>query len=114
MYTEDEARALAIDAAQEALTRFAASRPVPTAVSASEAATMLGVSVRTVARMKLPRNRAGKIPYQVVLDALDQTEFEALFPKMMDVCALLLHDMERAELAAQVEQYASEHYGRAA
>lgn len=33
---------------------------------------------------------------------------------MMDICALLLHDMDRAELAAQVEQYVTEHYGRAA
>lgn len=70
MYTEDEARALAVEAAQEALTRFAASRPVPSSVTAGEAATMLGVSLRTVARLKLPRNRAGRIPYQSVLDAL--------------------------------------------
>lgn len=53
---------------------------------------------------------AGSLSY----DALDQAEFEALFPRMMDVCALLLHDMDRAELAAQVEQYVTEHYGRAA
>ncbi|MCC7126438.1 MAG: DUF1367 family protein [Acidobacteria bacterium] len=53
---------------------------------------------------------AGSLSY----DALDQAEFDALFPRMMDVCALLLHDMDRAELAAEVERYASEHYGRAA
>lgn len=53
---------------------------------------------------------AGSLAY----DALDQAEFEALFPKMMDVCALLLHDIDRAELAQEVEKYASEHYGRAA
>jgi hypothetical protein len=53
---------------------------------------------------------AGSLSY----DALDQAEFEALFPRMMDVCAILLHDIDRAELAQQVEIYASEHYGRAA
>ena len=53
---------------------------------------------------------AGSLSY----DALDQAEFEALFPKMMDVCAVILHDMDRAELAQQCEIYASERYGRVA
>jgi hypothetical protein len=69
-FTEKEARALAVDAAQEALSRYAASHPLPSSVTVAEAAKMLGVSLRTAARMKLPRNDAGRIPYSVVLDAL--------------------------------------------
>lgn len=69
-YTEAEARALAVQAAQEALTRFAASNPPPATVSVADAATMLGVSERTVLRMKLRRAAFGRIPYSAVLDAL--------------------------------------------
>jgi hypothetical protein len=62
-YTAEEAKALAVQAAEEALARFAASSPLPSAVTAGEAAAMLGVSRSTIARMNLPRNRAGRIPY---------------------------------------------------
>lgn len=66
MLTEQEA----IDLIRKALAIRDAERPVPSCVSVSEAAEMLGVSTRTVVRMKLQRNAAGKIPYRVVLEAL--------------------------------------------
>lgn len=69
-FTEAEARALAVAAALEALTRFAAARPVPSSVTLGGAAEILGVSTRTVARMKLPRTGTGRIPYSAVLDVL--------------------------------------------
>jgi predicted DNA-binding transcriptional regulator YafY len=47
-----------------------AERPVPSCVTVAQAAEMLKVSERTVVRMKLPRNAAGKIPYRAVLEAL--------------------------------------------
>lgn len=59
-YSATEAKALAIEAAQVAL----AQRPVPTHVSVKQAAEMLGLSCRTIARLKLPRNAAGRIPYE--------------------------------------------------
>jgi hypothetical protein len=69
MLTQAEARRIAVDAALEALARFAAAHPLPTQVTAKEAARMLGVSGRTISRMRLPRNSAGKIPYEAVLEA---------------------------------------------
>lgn len=65
LYTQGEARMIAIDAARIAL----AGQPLPTHVSMVEAAKMLGVTARTVARWKLPRNSAGKIPYEAVIAA---------------------------------------------
>lgn len=65
-YTSAEMRSIAVQAALEVLAR----RPVPSAVTAKQAAEMLEVSPRTVARMGLPRNGAGLIPYTAVLDAL--------------------------------------------
>lgn len=44
-------------------------------------------------------------------DELDDVEFEALFPKMMNVCASILHDMDVGELKLEVEKYATEQYG---
>ena len=66
MLTETEA----LDLIRKALAIRDAERPVPSCVSVAEAAEMLGVSTRTVVRMKLPRNKAGKIPYRAVLEAL--------------------------------------------
>lgn len=66
MLTEQEAMELI----RKALAIRDAERPVPSCVSVAEAAEMLGVSSRTVVRMKLPRNAAGKIPYRAVLEAL--------------------------------------------
>lgn len=65
MLTEQEA----LDLIAKALAIHDAQRPVPSCVTVSEAAEMLGVNRRTVARMKLPRNAAGKIPYEAVLAA---------------------------------------------
>lgn len=65
MLTEQEALQLIV----KALAIHDAQRPVPSCVSVAEAAKMLGVSTRTAVRMKLPRNEAGKIPYEVVLAA---------------------------------------------
>lgn len=70
MYTESEARQLAVDAAGEALRRYAAEHPLPATVSVSGAASALNVSVRTVARMKPPKV-GGKIPYSWVLKRLE-------------------------------------------
>jgi hypothetical protein len=66
MLTETEAMELI----RKALAIRDAERPVPSCVSVAEAAEMFGVSTRTVVRMKLPRNKAGKIPYRAVLEAL--------------------------------------------
>lgn len=65
MLTESEAMELI----RKALAIHDAQRPVPSCVSVAEAAEMLGVSTRTAIRMKLPRNAAGKIPYEAVLEA---------------------------------------------
>lgn len=66
MLTEQEA----MDLIRKALAIRDAERPVPSCVSVADAAEMLDVSPRTIRRMKLPRNAAGKIPYRVVLEAL--------------------------------------------
>jgi hypothetical protein len=60
----------AVELIRRALAIRDAERPVPSCVTAIQAAEMLGVSTRTVIRMKLPRNKAGKIPYRAVLEAL--------------------------------------------
>lgn len=66
MLTETEA----LELIRKALAIRDAERPVPSHVSVAEAAEMLGVSPRTIIRMKLPRNALGKIPYRAVLEAL--------------------------------------------
>jgi predicted DNA-binding transcriptional regulator YafY len=66
MLTEQEA----MDLIRKALAIRDAERPVPSHVSVEQAAEMLNVSSRTVIRMKLPRNAAGKIPYRALLEAL--------------------------------------------
>lgn len=70
MLTEHEARKLAVDAATEALARFKATHPAPVSLSVSDTAAMLGLSVRTIARMK-PEKIGGKIPYSWVLKRLE-------------------------------------------
>lgn len=62
-----EARTVAIAAVEEVLAR----RPVPSAVTLKQAAEMLGVSRNTAAKLNLPRNAAGLIPYEAVLAARD-------------------------------------------
>lgn len=66
MLTETEA----LDLVRKALEIHDSRRPVPTCVSVEDAAAMLDVSTRTIRRMKLPRNKVGKIPYEAVLEAL--------------------------------------------
>jgi hypothetical protein len=68
-YTEGEAKALAVEAATLALRQFAIEHPLPSCVNATEAAKMLNVSPRTLWRLNLPRNKAGKIPTEAVLEA---------------------------------------------
>lgn len=62
----EEVRKLVREAVRETL----AERPTPSNVTVAQAAELLKVSVRTVSRMNLPRDRTGKIPYSAVLDAL--------------------------------------------
>lgn len=66
--TPHEARLVAIAAVEEVLAR----RPVPSAVTLKQAAEMLGISPNTARKLKLPRNRAGLIPYEAVLAARDK------------------------------------------
>jgi hypothetical protein len=70
MYTESEARQLAVDAARQALAMFKAERPMPACLSVADTAKALDVSVRTIARMKPPKV-GGKIPYSWVLKRLE-------------------------------------------
>lgn len=44
-------------------------------------------------------------------DELDDIGFERLFPKMMEVCAGILHNMNKMDLEREVIQYAISHYG---
>ncbi len=65
-YTEPQLIAIAAMAAEMALAR----RPAPSSVTLKGAAEIMGVSVRTVARMNLPRNQSNRIPYSAVVDAM--------------------------------------------
>lgn len=65
--TEQEARRIAVAAVEEVLAR----RPVPTAVTLSQAAEMLGVCRQTARKLNLPRNGAGLINYEDVLAVRD-------------------------------------------
>lgn len=66
MLTEQDARRVAIAAAEEVLAR----RPVPNAVTLSQAAEMLGICRATARKLKLPRNAAGLIPYEAIVAAV--------------------------------------------
>jgi hypothetical protein len=65
MLSEVEVRRVAVAAAEEVLAR----RPIPSAVTLKQAAEMLDISPNTARKLKLPRNRAGLIPYEAVLAA---------------------------------------------
>jgi predicted HTH domain antitoxin len=65
--TEQDARRVAIAAAEEVLAR----RPVPSAVTLKQAAEMLGISPNTARKLNLQRNATGLIPYEAVLAARD-------------------------------------------
>jgi hypothetical protein len=67
MMSEQDARRVAIAAAEEVLAR----RPVPSAVTLKQAAEMLGISVPTARKIGLPRGASGLIPYEAVLAARD-------------------------------------------
>jgi hypothetical protein len=43
----------------------------------------------------------------------DEAEFDGAFHAAMVVCAKILHNMDLAELEAQVNRHADEHFGRA-
>lgn len=62
-----EVRQIAAAVVEEMLAR----RPVPSAVNLNQAAEMLGISRGTAAKLRLPRNAAGLIPYEAVLAARD-------------------------------------------
>lgn len=66
MLTEHDAMNLI----RKALALHDAERPVPSHVSVAEAAEMLGVTTRTISRMKPQRNKAGKIPYRWIVETL--------------------------------------------
>lgn len=66
MLTEREA----LDMAKRAVELYAASNPNPITVSVTEAAELLGVSRRTVERMKPPRAAGNRIPYAWLLERL--------------------------------------------
>jgi hypothetical protein len=44
-------------------------------------------------------------------DELDDVEFEQLFPRLMDVCANIMHDMNKEDLYKEVVSYATDHLG---
>ena len=63
-YTE----AQALEIARQAVALYAA-KPTKACYTVKEAAEFLEVSTRTVARMNLRRNAAGKIPYEELASA---------------------------------------------
>jgi hypothetical protein len=65
MNTDLDLRRVAVAAAEEVLAR----RPVPSAVTLKQAAEMLDISPNTARKLNLPRNSAGLIPYEAVLEA---------------------------------------------
>lgn len=70
IYTEQEARRLAVDAAQEALARFTATHPKPATMTFPQAAEAMSLSESTIRRLKPPRV-GGKIPYSWVVKQLE-------------------------------------------
>lgn len=72
--TEAEAKAIAREAAREAVAMTLERlprEPVRLALSRQEVARLLGKSPRTIDRMNLPKNKAGKIPVQDALRAME-------------------------------------------
>lgn len=66
MLSEEEALRIA----ERAVEIYAARHPIPAVLEMEEAAKILGVSRRTIERMKPPRVAAGKVPYSWVLERL--------------------------------------------
>jgi len=61
-----------------------------------------------------PNGELFKQARSISYDELDEVEFGEVMPRLMTVCAHLLHDMDLNELEAEVSRYADEHYGVAA
>lgn len=70
----------------------------------------LAWEVGHVDEMMLPTGEVVKFPRSLSFDDVDQVEFQVLFPKLMTVCAHLLHDMNLQELEVEVARYADENY----
>jgi hypothetical protein len=64
--TRQELREIIQLAIREALVM----RPVPPHVTVTQAAEMMQLDRKTVAKLNLPRNKAGRIPYSAIMDAL--------------------------------------------
>lgn len=60
-----------------------------------------------------PSGEVFKVPGSLSYDAMDQTLFDQVFPRMMTVCCNLLR-MSAPELEAEVSRYADENYGQVA
>ena len=60
----------ALKIARQAVALYAAGHPLPATVTMLEAAGILGVSERTVRRLKPPRAAGARIPYSWVLERL--------------------------------------------
>jgi predicted transcriptional regulator len=69
-YTPQEAHQIAVTAAREALAMFNA-KPNKSAYTVAEAAEFLGVKPRTIYRLRLKKNSAGKINYETLIEARD-------------------------------------------
>lgn len=70
----------------------------------------LAWEVGHVDEVMLSSGEVVKFPRSLSYDDVDQVEFQVLFPKLMTVCAHLLHDMNLQELEAEVSRYADENY----
>jgi hypothetical protein len=70
----------------------------------------LAWEVGHVDEVMLSTGEVVKFPRSLSYDDVDQAEFQILFPKLMTVCAHLLHDMDMQELEAEVAKYADENY----
>lgn len=70
----------------------------------------LAWDVDHVDEVMLPSGELVKFPRSLSYDDVDQVEFQVLFPKLMTVCAHLLHGMDLKELEAEVARYADENY----
>jgi hypothetical protein len=60
----------ALELIRLALAMHDACRPTPAAVTVQQADEMLGVTTRTISRMKPPKHGAGRIPYVWVVEQL--------------------------------------------
>lgn len=59
-----------------------------------------------------PSGEVFRMPKSINYDSLDEVEFTHVMASMMNVCAKMLGDIGKDELAAQIDIYAENHYGR--